>query len=101
VGHLNVGTGEDVTIRQLAQMVRDAVHPSARLEFDTSKPDGAPRKLLDVRRLHAMGWKHRIQLKEGIASTYRWFLAHQADARLEWTGHGQPFASCVSPVVPS
>ena len=72
--HINVGTGEDLTIGALAEMVRDVVYPSARLVFDTSKPDGAPRKLLDVTRLHALGWRHRISLRAGIAATYRWFV---------------------------
>jgi GDP-L-fucose synthase len=75
--HLNVGTGEDVTIRELAAMIRDEVAPGVALRFDSSKPDGSPRKLLDVSRLHALGWRHRIGLREGIASTYRWFLQHQ------------------------
>jgi GDP-L-fucose synthase len=72
--HINVGTGTDLSIRALAEMVRDIVHPGARLVFDTSKPDGAPRKLLNVERLHTLGWQHRIELSEGIASTYEWFL---------------------------
>jgi len=72
--HLNVGTGEDLTIRELAEMVAEVVHPGAHLVFDTSKPDGTPQKLLDVSRLHELGWKHRIELREGIESTYRWFL---------------------------
>jgi GDP-L-fucose synthase len=72
--HINVGTGEDLTIRELAEMVRDVVHPDARLTFDRSKPDGAPRKLLDVSRLTTLGWRYRIPLRDGIASTYRWFL---------------------------
>jgi GDP-L-fucose synthase len=72
--HINVGTGEDLTVGALAEMVRDVVYPSARLVFDTSKPDGAPRKLLDVTRLHALGWRHRISLRAGIAATYRWFI---------------------------
>jgi GDP-L-fucose synthase len=80
--HINVGTGEDLTIRELAGMVRDAVYPDASIRMDTSKPDGAPRKLLDVSRLHALGWRHRIDLKAGIDQTYQWFLAHQPDARL-------------------
>jgi GDP-L-fucose synthase len=75
--HLNVGTGEDLSIRELAEMVRDRVHPSARLIFDTSKPDGMPRKLLDVSRLQQLGWRHRIGLREGIATTYDWFLQHR------------------------
>ena len=72
--HVNVGTGEDLSIRELAEMVRSIVHPSARLVFDSSKPDGMPRKLLDVSRLHALGWRHRIELREGISATYDWFL---------------------------
>ncbi len=73
--HINVGTGEDVTIRELAERVRDVVHPPAELVFDTTKPDGAPRKLLDVGRLTALGWRPRISLDDGIESTYRSFLA--------------------------
>ncbi len=75
--HVNVGTGEDVTIADLAGMVRDAVYPDAKIVYDTTKPDGAPRKLLDVSKLHALGWRHRTPLRRGIASTYRWFLEHQ------------------------
>jgi GDP-L-fucose synthase len=79
--HINVGTGEDLSIRELAELVRDIVHPGSRLVFDTSKPDGMPRKLLDVSRLHALGWRHKIELEEGIRSTYEWFLANQATLR--------------------
>ena len=79
--HINVGTGQDVSIRELAEMVRRIVHPTARIVWDTSKPDGAPRKLLDVSRLHGLGWRHRIALGEGIESTYQWFLTHRAELR--------------------
>ncbi len=72
-GHVNVGTGEDLSIRELAEIVRDVVAPGLRLEFDTTKPDGMPRKLLDVSRLHDLGWRHRIDLRDGIRSTYEWF----------------------------
>jgi GDP-L-fucose synthase len=75
--HINVGTGEDLSIRELAEMVRDVVHPEAVLVFDPSKPDGTPRKLLDVTRLHEVGWRHRISLRDGVASTYQWFLENQ------------------------
>jgi GDP-L-fucose synthase len=74
--HLNVGTGEDLTIAELADMVRHIVYPEAVVTFDRSKPDGMRRKLLDVSRLHALGWRHRIQLSDGIDSTYRWFVAN-------------------------
>jgi GDP-L-fucose synthase len=74
--HINVGTGEDLTIRELAEMVREIVDPDVQLVFDTSKPDGTPRKLLDVSRLHALGWRHRIALREGIAATYEWFASN-------------------------
>jgi GDP-L-fucose synthase len=79
--HINVGTGEDLSIRELAEMIGAAVYPAAKLTFDTTKPDGMPRKLLDVSRLHALGWRHRIGLREGIASTYEWFLENQTALR--------------------
>ena len=79
--HINVGTGEDLSIAELAQMIRQVVCPAARLVFDTSKPDGPPRKLLDVSRLHALNWRHRIGLEEGIAQSYRWFLDNRLTAR--------------------
>lgn len=79
--HVNVGTGEDLTIAELAETVRDIVHPRARIVFDTTKPDGTPRKLLDVSRLHGLGWRHRIGLRDGIASSYQWFLANREQAR--------------------
>jgi GDP-L-fucose synthase len=79
--HINVGTGEDLSIRELAETIRDIVHPRAALRFDPTKPDGMPRKLLDVARLHALGWRHRIPLREGIASTYQWFLQNQGSLR--------------------
>lgn len=72
--HINVGTGEDLSIRELAELVRSIVYPHARLVFDTTKPDGTPRKLLDVTRLHNLGWRHTIGIEEGIESVYRWFL---------------------------
>ena len=79
--HINVGTGEDLTIRELAETVRDIVHPGAELAFDATKPDGTPKKLLDVSRLHALGWHHRIGLREGILSSYGWFLENRDHAR--------------------
>jgi GDP-L-fucose synthase len=92
--HVNVGTGEDLTIGALAEMVREIVHPQAEIVYDTSKPDGTPRKLLDVSRLHALGWKHRIPLREGIASSYEWFLRHydglQATGRLSAAAEARP-----------
>jgi GDP-L-fucose synthase len=72
--HINVGSGYDVSIRSLAELVRDVVHPGAELSFDTTKPDGMPRKLLDSGRILSLGWRPRIELAEGIASTYGWFL---------------------------
>jgi GDP-L-fucose synthase len=78
VDHINVGTGEDLAIAELANALRDVICPDATLTFDTSKPEGAPRKLMDVTRLHALGWRHRIALREGVESTYRWFLEHAA-----------------------
>jgi GDP-L-fucose synthase len=74
---VNVGVGEDISIRELAELVRDVVGYDGDIVQDTSKPDGTPRKLLDVSRLHALGWRARIGLREGIASTYAWYLAHR------------------------
>ena len=73
-GHINVGTGVDLSIRSLAELVGSIVHPEASLVFDTTKPDGTPRKLLDVSRLHESGWHHTIELEQGVRSTYDWFL---------------------------
>lgn len=72
--HINVGTGADVTIRQLAEIVRDVVHPGASIAFDSTKPDGTPRKLLDVSRLTALGWRASTQLEAGVRETYASFL---------------------------
>jgi GDP-L-fucose synthase len=72
---VNIGTGQDVTIRELAETVMDVVGFNGRIFFDSSKPDGTPRKLLDVGRLHALGWQHRVDLKQGIALAYQDFLA--------------------------
>jgi GDP-L-fucose synthase len=75
--HINVGTGDDLTIKALAEKIRDLVHPTAHLRFDTTKPDGTPRKVLDITRLKQTGWEPTIALDEGIESTYRWFLEHR------------------------
>lgn len=79
--HINVGTGHDVTIAEAAELVRDVVHPGATVVYDGSKPDGMPRKVLDVSRLHALGWQATTPLAEGIVSTYQWFVDHYADTR--------------------
>lgn len=76
---INVGCGHDVTIRELAELVCDVVGFSGTLEFDQTKPDGTPRKLLDVTRLTKLGWQPKISLREGIKSTYEWFLKNRKD----------------------
>lgn len=70
----NIGTGEDVTIRELAELIGEVVGYNGKLRFDTSKPDGTPRKLLDVSRIRKTGWKHKIELKKGLEMTYEWFI---------------------------
>jgi GDP-L-fucose synthase len=75
---VNVGVGEDVTIAEVAALVRDVVGYTGEIEFDHTKPDGTPRKLLDVSRLTGLGWHARIGLREGLASTYAWFQSHVA-----------------------
>jgi len=74
LSHINVGTGKDVTIREMAETMKEVVGYKGKLTFDTSKPDGAPRKLIDVTRLEKMGWKYSVDLKEGLEKTYRWYL---------------------------
>ena len=79
---VNIGTGEDLSIRELAELICRIVGFRGALVFDTSKPDGTPRKLLDVSRLHALGWRHRIPLEEGVRQTYRWYLEREEAAPL-------------------
>ena len=79
--HINVGTGEEISIADLAEMIKRIVHPASTVAYDQTKPDGTPRKLLGVARLHALGWKHRTALGEGIESTYSWYLENEAMAR--------------------
>lgn len=77
---INVGCGEDISIRELAELICDVVGFNGELAWDTTKPDGTPRKLLDVTRIRALGWQSEISLREGIARTYEWFLANCAKA---------------------
>ena len=80
-GHINVGSGEELSIRQLAEQIAQVVGFTGRLEFDPSMPDGTPRKLMDVSRIRALGWKPRLSLPEGIRSAYAWYLANSAEVR--------------------
>lgn len=73
-GQINIGTGKEVSIQELAETLREVIYPESELRWDTTKPDGAPRKLLDVSKIEAAGWSHSISLPDGINSTYRWFL---------------------------
>ena len=77
LSHINVGTGEDVGIRDLAETIRQVVAYQGGIIWDTSKPDGSPRKLMDAGKLKALGWHPKITLAEGLDSTYRWFVEHQ------------------------
>jgi GDP-L-fucose synthase len=74
LSHINVGTGADVTIREMAETMKQVVGFKGKLTFGTTKPDGPPRKLIDVSRLSSMGWKYSMDLKEGLATTYEWYL---------------------------
>jgi GDP-L-fucose synthase len=71
---INIGTGQDISIQELAEMIKEITEFQGEIEWDTSKPDGTPRKLLDVSRLHDLGWQHQIELEEGIRKTYEWYL---------------------------
>jgi GDP-L-fucose synthase len=74
LSHINVGTGKDVTIREMAETMKEVVDFNGELSFDTTKPDGAPRKLIDVSRLSNMGWNYSVGLKDGLSKTYKWYL---------------------------
>lgn len=75
-GIINIGTGEDLSIQELARLIAAVVGYDGRIVFDTNRPDGTPRKLLDVGRLHALGWRHRVALDAGIRRTYDWYREH-------------------------
>ena len=75
-GLINVGVGEDVTIHELAQLIGRIVGFNGEIRFDRTKPDGTPRKLLDVSRLHSLGWRARTSLEDGVRETYAWYLAN-------------------------
>jgi GDP-L-fucose synthase len=76
--HVNIGWGEDVSIRELATLVAETVGFTGSFHYDTAKPDGAPRKLLDVAKLAGLGWRPRIALRDGLQDAYRWFVANVA-----------------------
>jgi GDP-L-fucose synthase len=77
LSHINVGTGTDVTISEMAETMKEVVGLEGELIFDSSKPDGAPRKLIDVTRLSKMGWKYKVGLKDGLTKTYDWYLKNK------------------------
>jgi len=81
LSHINVGTGRDVTIRELAETMARVVGFKGQIGFDATKPDGTPRKLMDVSRLADMGWRASIDLEQGLRDTYAWFLAHESELR--------------------
>jgi GDP-L-fucose synthase len=72
--HINIGTGEEITIKELAYLIKDVVGFKGEIYFNTSKPDGTPRKVTDVSRLHSLGWKHKVSLEEGIRKLYKWYV---------------------------
>lgn len=72
---IHISLGKDVTIREMAETMKEVVGYKGKLTFDTIKPDGAPRKLIDVTRLSNMGWRYSVDLKDGLTNTYSWFLA--------------------------
>lgn len=77
----NVGTGKDLTIKELAMLIQKIVGHQGEIKWDASKPDGTPRKLMDISKMHNLGWKHKIELEEGIRLTYDWFLANQKNIK--------------------
>jgi GDP-L-fucose synthase len=83
LSHLNVGTGEDVTIRELAETIQQVVGFQGEIIWDSDKPDGSPRKLMDTGKLKSMGWKPQIGLVDGLTSTYHWFIEHQSEFKAQ------------------
>ncbi|MBY7886541.1 GDP-L-fucose synthase [Vibrio fluvialis] len=81
LSHINVGTGVDCTIREMAETMAKVVGFEGNVVFDSSKPDGTPRKLMDVSRLAALGWRYQVSLEQGLSKTYQWFLANQDNFR--------------------
>jgi GDP-L-fucose synthase len=81
--HINCGAGFDVTIRQIAETIAHVVGFEGKLVFDSSKPDGTPRKIMDSSRIRALGWKPEISLEDGLASSYQWFIEHVADCKID------------------
>ncbi len=77
-GLINIGTGEDISIKDLAILIKSIIGYTGEIKFDTSKPDGTPRKLMDVSKIHSKGWKHKIELEDGIKLAYQDFLSYQA-----------------------
>ena len=77
----NVGTGEDLTIKALAELIQQIVGHQGQIEWDSDKPDGTPRKLMDVSKMHNLGWKHQVELKDGIKRTYQWFLDNRQNIK--------------------
>ncbi|WP_304130793.1 GDP-L-fucose synthase [Ignavibacterium album] len=74
ITHLNIGSGKDISISDLAALISDIIGYNGKIEYDTTKPDGTPRKLMDVSRINSLGWKYKTELEEGIKKTYDWFL---------------------------
>ncbi|MCY1384006.1 GDP-L-fucose synthase [compost metagenome] len=81
LSHINVGTGVDCTIRELAETIAKVTSFKGRLSFDASKPDGTPRKLMDVSRLKALGWQASIDLEDGLRDAYGWYVENVENAR--------------------
>ena len=71
--HINVGTGTELTIKELAELVKETVHFDGDIIWDTTKPNGTPRKLIDVEKLHKLGWTHKVEIKDGIEKLYEWY----------------------------
>ena len=79
--HVNIGTGEELSIKELAEAVKEAVGYSGEIRWNTDMPDGTPRKLTDVSQIHTLGWRHQVELKEGITLAYQWFKEHEEQIR--------------------
>ncbi len=81
--HVNIGTGKEITIKELALLIKDTVGYEGNIRWNAEMPDGTPRKLTDVTKLHEMGWMHKIELEEGVRLAYEWFKDNIENARME------------------
>lgn len=81
MSHINLGSGEEYSIKKLAELIASVIGYQGTIQWDSAKPDGAPRKLLNIQKLNSLGWRSKVGLEKGLLTTYQWFLSHQEKYR--------------------